>query len=173
MNWLWRLFKGIGRMALDLGLFFALCLGWTMILYVLNPWSAAEPDKWPGQRPIAVTSGESGTTRIILYRNFPDAIEKDPTLVPWPTTTAGTGQEGQARTAWKSVAGKPWQFEVSWDDGDHLLESRYRLDGDKPVLVEARGRDPGIAFQGIVLAVLTLIGWKFVAWWRRRKRHAA
>jgi hypothetical protein len=75
---------------------------------------------------------------------------------------------GQAYTAWKTVSGKSWQFEVVWDDRDHVMESRYRLEGQKPVLVEMRGRDASIAFQGMVLAVLTLLIWKISKWWRRR-----
>lgn len=169
MNWLWKFLTRAGSILLALGVFFSLCLGWTMALYVLNPWSSAGPGEWPDRRPIAVTNGKSGKTRIILYRYLANEIEKDPTLVPWPATSEGTGQEGQAHTAWEAVGGKPWEYEVSWDDGDHRLESRYRLDGDKPVLVESRGRDPGVAFQGIFLAVLTLIVWKSVAWWHRRR----
>jgi hypothetical protein len=55
-------------------------------------------------------------------------------------------------------------FEVIWDDRDHVMESRYRLEGQKPVLVESRGRDPAIGFQGMVLAVLTLVIWKTTKW---------
>jgi hypothetical protein len=79
---------------------------------------------------------------------------------------------GEAHTAWNTVSDKPWQFEVIWDDRDHVMESRYRLEGQKPVLVESRGRDPAIGFQGMVLAVLTLVIWKTTKWWRRRRAAA-
>jgi hypothetical protein len=76
---------------------------------------------------------------------------------------------GEAHTAWNTVSDKPWQFEVICD---HVMESRYRLEGQKPVLVESRGRDPAIGFQGMVLAVLTLVIWKTTKWWRRRRAAA-
>ena len=139
-------------------------------MYILNPWLTAQTGKWPELRPIAVTSSETGKTRIILYRNFASAMDQDSTLVPWPGTSTGSCQEEQVYTAWKTVGGKPWQYEVTWEDGDHIFESRYRLEGETPVLIETRGRDIRIAFEGIVLGILTLIVWKSFAWSQRRMK---
>lgn len=175
MNILLRLLKWFGRMLSGLLIFIALCMAWTGLLIVTNPWSTANLGEWPDSRPIAVASGVTNKTRVILFRNFAEEKKADPSLVPWPATASGSNQEGgedqedQVHTTWKTVSGEAWQFEVSWDDMDNLLESRYRLDGENPVLVEARGRDPGLAFQGIILAVVSLIVWRIAGWWRRRK----
>ena len=173
MNVLLRLLKSFGRMLLGLVTFFALCLAWTGVLFVFNPWSAAKPGEWPDSRPIAVTSGTTNKTRVILFRNLAEEKKADPSLVPWPATASGSNQDdnqdGNVHSSWKTVSGKAWQFEVSWDDRDHLLESRYRLDGEIPVLVETRGRDPSFGFLGVILAVVSLILWRIAGWWRRRR----
>lgn len=66
--------------------------------------------------------------------------------------------------------GEKWRYEVRWENRDYLLESRYRLDGDTPVLVATRGRSPALAFQAIILAVVTLVLWRIGRWWRRRRQ---
>ena len=169
MKLLRALLKGIARMVTAVMLFVSIGLVYGVLLYLWVPWSAAAPDAWPLQRPIAVSSAASGQTRVILYRNLAHEMQNDPTLVPWPGTSAGIGQMGEAKTEWKTVEGQSWQFEVSWDDRDRLLQSRYRLEGERPVLVETRGRDPAIAFQSIALTALTLLVWKLTAWWRQRR----
>ena len=168
MNLIVKIIRTVGRGLLGLVAFFGLCVAWTGILFVINPWSNVESGAWQPRHPIIVGSGESGKTRVILYRRLEDEAKADPTLVPWPLTATGTGQDGGAFTKWTTVGGKPWQFEASWDDRDHLIESRYRLDGEKPVLIQSRGRDPSLGFIGVILAVITLVLWKILLWWRRR-----
>ena len=169
MHLILRIIRAVGRGLLALMVFFGLCVAWTGILFVINPWSNVDSGTWQRHHPIVVGSGESGKTRVILYRKLEDEVKADPTLVPWPLTATGTGQDGGAFTKWTTVGGKPWQFEASWDDRDHLMESRYRLEGEKPVLVQARGRDPSLGFLGVILAVITLVLWKIALWWRRRQ----
>lgn len=163
-----KLLKGVGRLLSGLAVFIGLTLAWTGLLYGINPWSSAHPGQWPDSRPIAVTSGATQKTRVILFRRLAEETRADPSLVPWPATTSGSNQDDRVHTAWKTSSSKAWQFEVIWDDRDHLLESRYRLEGEKPVLVEHRGRDPGLAFQGIILAVISIIVWRVTGWWRRK-----
>ena len=169
MNLVFKMIRAVGRGLLALLTFFGLCVAWTGALFVINPWSSIDSGTWQHSRPIVVGSGETGKTRVILYRQFEEQKKVDPNLVPWPLTPNGTAQDERAITRWSTVGGKPWQFEASWDDGDHLLESRYRLDGEKPVLVQVRGRDPGLGFVGVILAVVSLVVWKIVLWWRGRK----
>ncbi len=164
-----KMIRAVGRGLLGLVIFFGLGVAWTGILFVINPWSSVDSGTWNHNHPIIVASGESGKTRVILYRKLEGEMKADPTLVPWPLTTSGTGQEDGVFTKWTSVGGKPWQFEASWDDRDHLLESRYRLEGEKPVLVQARSRDPSLGFLGVILTAITLVVWKLVLWWRRRQ----
>jgi hypothetical protein len=104
-----------------------------------------------------------------LYRKLEDEAKSDPTLVPWPLTATGAGQDGDAVTKWTTLGGKPWQFEAVWEDRDHLIESRCRLDGEKPILVQACVRDPSLGFFGVILAAMTLLVWKITLWWRRRR----
>ncbi len=166
-----RLLRGIGRFARNVMLFFGLCLAWTGALYVLQFWSDAGGDAWPSAYPIAVTHVATGTTQVIPYRDLAEARKADPSLVPWPVTPSGSTQEGRVHTTWSTVQGQRWQFEVRWEDHDHLLESRYRLDGGTPVLVATRGRGPALAFQAIILAVATIVLfalWRMAQRWRRR-----
>lgn len=168
-----RLLRGIGRFARNVMLFFGLCLAWTGALYVLQFWSDAGGDAWPSAYPIAVTHVATGTTQVIPYRDLAEARKADPSLVPWPVTPSGSTQEGRVHTTWSTVEGRRWQFEVRWEDHDHLLESRYRLDGGTPVLVATRGRGPALAFQAIILAVATIVLvalWRMAQRWRRRRR---
>jgi hypothetical protein len=169
MQLILKIIRAAGRGLLALVVFFGLSIGWTGILFVINPWSNVDSGAWPRQHPIIVGSGESGKTRVILYRHLEAEVKADPTLVPWPLTATGTGQDGGVFTKWTTVSDKPWQFEASWDDRDHLMESRYRLEGERPVLVQARGRDPSFGFLGVILATITLVIWKIVMWWRRKQ----
>jgi len=171
MNILLKMLRALGRGLFGLGVFVALAIGWTTVMFFVNPWSSADPGRWPGVRPIIVGSRDTGKTRVILYSRFAAEQQADPTLVPWPLVPDGTGLEGRARTAWQTVDAKAWQYQASWDDGDYILESRYRLDGQQPVLVEIRGRDPSLGFWGMVLALLSVLVWKALRWWRRRARR--
>ena len=174
MSLLVRFLRGIGRFLRGVLLFFGLCLVWTGLLYVLQFWSDAGMDPWPGAYPVAVTHVATGTTQVIPFRALAEARKADPSLVPWPVTPSGSTQEGRVHTAWSTVQGERWQFEVRWEDRDYLLESRYRLDGDIPVLVATRGRGPALAFQAIILAVATIVLvalWRMVQRWRHRRRN--
>ncbi len=167
---LWmRLLRGIGRFVRGVLLFFGLCLAWTGALYVLQFWSAADGGAWPAAYPIAVTHA-TGTTQVIPFRKLEEARKADPSLVPWPVTPSGSAQEDRVHTSRNTVDGEKWRYEVRWENRDYLLESRYRLDGDTPVLVATRGRSPALAFQAIILAVVTLVLWRIGRWWRRRRQ---
>ena len=124
MSLLVRFLRGIGRFLRGVLLFFGLCLVWTGLLYVLQFWSDAGMDPWPGAYPVAVTHVATGTTEVIPFRALPEARKADPSLVPWPVTPSGSTQEGRVHTAWSTVQGERWQFEVRWEDRDYLLESR-------------------------------------------------
>lgn len=169
MNLFWKVLGTLGRGLSALAVFVAMAVGWTLLVFFFSPWFSAESNRWPSACPIIVGSAETGQTRVILYHRFAAEQKADPTLVPWPLVPAGTGQEGQVRTAWQSVAGKAWRYEARWDDGDYILESRYRLDGTRPVLVESRRRDPSLGLIGILLALFTLVIWKAVQWWQQRR----
>lgn len=169
-----RFLRGIGRFVRNVMLFFGLCLAWTGALYVLQFWSDAGGDAWPSAYPIAVTHVATGTTRVIPYRALAEARNADPSLVPWPVTPSGSAEEDRVHTTWSTVQGERWQFEVRWEERDRLMETRYRLDGDTPVLVATRGRGPALAFQAIILAVATIVLvvlWRMGQWWRRRRRN--
>lgn len=169
MNLLSNFLKVVGRLITGFILFVLLCMAWIGLLFVFQPWISSDTGEWTGSLPIAVTSGETNKTRVIRFRKFVEEAQIDPSLVPWPTTVSGAYPEGEGHATWKTVGGKPWQFEVVIDERDYLLESRYRLEGEKPVLVESRIRDPSLGFQGVILAVISWIISRIVRWWRRRR----
>ena len=169
MNFLLSFIKGVGRLIAGFILFISLCMVWIGVLFVFKPWDASSSGEWAGSLPIAVTSGMTDKTQIIRFRQFADQTKADRSLVPWPTTPSGVDPGAAGHATWKIVGGKPWQFEVVIDERDRIMESRYRLEGEKPVLVESRMRDPGLAFQGIILAVISWIAWRIVRWWRNRR----
>ena len=171
MALLMRVLRASGRFLRGVMLFFGLCLAWMGVLYVLQFWTDAEGDAWPLAYPIAVTHVATGTTQVIPFRALAEARKADPSLVPWPVTPSGSTQEGRVHTTWSTVQGERWQFEVRWEERDRLMESRYRLDGNTPVLVATRGRGPALGFQAIILAVATIVLvvlWRMVRRWRRR-----
>jgi hypothetical protein len=173
MNILFRLLKSFGRLLTSMVIFIVVCIAWVGLLFVFKPWTSAHSGEWLDSRPIAVTSGATNKTKVILFRKLAEETKADSTLVPWPATATGTYEDGKVRSTWKTVGGKAWQFEVVWDERDYLLESRYRLEGDKPVLIESRGRDPSLGFQGVLLAVVSLMVWRITGWWRRRRTPLA
>jgi hypothetical protein len=95
MVWILALLRWFGRMVLALLSFFAIAIGWTAVLYAVNPWATAQSGEWPRHRPIVVSSGAKEKTRVILYRQLADETQKDPSLVPWPATPSGTAQSGR------------------------------------------------------------------------------
>lgn len=173
MNFFLRFLKGCGRLIAGFVLFIALCMAWIGLLFVFQPWISSDSGEFAGSVPIAVTSGATNKTRVIRFRKLAEETKTDPSLVPWPSTVSGAHPTGDGHATWNTVGGKPWQFEVVIDERDYLLESRYRLEGEKPVLVESRTRDPGLGFQGVILAVISWIGWRIVRWWRRRRVPAS
>lgn len=174
MQWLGRFFRGLLRGLLGLVLFCVLAVAWTAVLFFVDPWHKAPAGDWPRLSPLVVSSAQSGRSWVVLPWQLAKLQQEDPGLQPWPRQPAGEMQEGGVRAAWKSVAGAPWQYEVSWDDGDNILESRYRVEGERAVLIEYRGRTPALAFQGMGLALLSLLLWKLGRWlWRRKKVAAA
>jgi|GEM_PF-6825870 len=173
MLWLMKAF-------LALVFFFALCVVWGMLLMQFWPWDVAGPsvnNSWPSRFPLPV-SNAAGQTIVMSYKDIEVALKQQQVSAPWPAAASGEmeierpGQKGKSRLAWTSVAGKPWRFELKLDERDYIYQVRYRLDGDKPVLVESRVRGPQIGFLSVPLALLSVIVWKTFAWWRRRSAVA-
>lgn len=169
MRWLSVFFKSIARLLLGLLLLISLSLAWTWVLYFFAPWVAASNGAWPPHRPIVVSSIQQPQARVILYRELAEQRQSDPALRLWSGPGSGRLNDGGLRTEWRAVTGEAWQLEARWEDGDYLMESRYRLEAQTPLLIESRERDPGLAIKGLGLAVLSLSAWRLVAWWRRRQ----
>lgn len=169
MTFILNLLKGLGRLLLGLLVFVLLAVSWTAALYVFFPWTTADTGHWPDRSPVVVTSGATGNTHAIPFRELAKEAKADPSLVPWPSTATGNSTNGEVRCAWKTASGGAWQFEVACHVREYVWESRYRLDGESPVLAESRVRGPSIAFRGAILAVITLIAMRIGKWWRRRR----
>ncbi|AGX87096.1 hypothetical protein [Candidatus Symbiobacter mobilis] len=173
MRFAFGFFRFLGRGILGLGLFMLLSVLWTMVMFAFNPWLDAKAGQWRKMQPIIVGDAEAGTTRVVLYGTWIEERSSKPHLVPLPLDAEGTQRAAHVFTAWRKVADQPWQYEATWDDGDYLLQSRYRVDARGiPVLIQARGRDPSLAFLGMILAVVTLVIWKGYARWRTHRVFA-
>ena len=166
-------------MHLILGLvsFIFIALAWGFLLMQFWPWEAAAPDGWSPGYQLLITDS-AGRTKTITYQEYLDLVKHGQRIEAQPATESGgiqinqPSQGNKNRLTWTTATNQPWQYELSYDQRDYLHQIRYRVEGEKPILVQTRIRGPQIGLLIIPLTLISMIIWRVVCWWRKRIRPA-
>lgn len=133
------------------GIFWA----WTVALMVAWPWQ--KTSEWvPAMRLVAVCANKEACS--VRHGDIAAARSSGKISGLVPAEAVGEVQEPDAWIRWRKESGKPWEWEVKTSSWNFEYAVRYRLDGDKPLLVEARAVDGDMMLYAFPLALFTLLG---------------
>lgn len=128
---------------------------WTVALMIAWPWD--KDGKWaPDMRIVAVCANKEPCG--IAYGDFANAKAQGKFTSLIPAEPVGEVQEPDAWIRWTAAAGKDWQYEVKRSSWHFEATTRYRIENDVPVLVQARLVDADIMLYSLPLAMFSLSG---------------
>lgn len=152
-----------------------LYLGIFAILWFTEPWRPAEPDAWNRLDRIVVTD-TSGKTVPLPYSDYLTARKGGQAPLARPSEPSGSmaisvpGRATQDHVTWQTASSDlPWRFQVDYDARDYVRQVRYRLEGERLILVERRSRGQETGFTTLVYSLVALVVWKMVAAYVRRR----
>jgi len=138
--------------------FVAMTWVWAVALIMAWPWE--KTGQWePEFRLVATCKDDQACS--VPYDKLAEAKAQGAYSALQPPEPVGEVQESDAWLRWRTFTDKPWQFEVGRSSWHFETVVRYRLDGENPVLVEARRYDVRILLYAIPLA-LTMVGGMFL-----------
>ena len=170
LRWIFRLVEGLVS-------FSCIALAWGFLLMQFWPWEAVSPDGWSPGYQLLITD-RAGQTKAITYQEYLDSVSYGQSMVVQPATESGEiqidqpSQGNKNKLTWTTMTSKPWQYELSYDERDYLYQIRYRVEGGKPLLIQTRIRGPQIGILVIPLALMSVIIWRVVCWFRKRINRA-
>lgn len=136
----------------------ALIWVWTVALMIA--WPSDQTSKWePDYRVLAVCADKEPCS--VPYGELAEARAKGRFTSLVPPEPVGEVVESDAWLRWKTVTGKPWQYEVTRSSWHFQTTVRYRLEGDTPVLSEVNHYDAKVMLYAFPLAFFTLVGLAF------------
>ena len=128
---------------------------WTVALMVAWPWQKAN-DWTPEMRLFAICADKLPCS--IAHGDLAAARADGKILSLTPTEPVGEHLEGDAWLRWRKEDGKDWQWEVKRSSWHFEYAVRYRIEGDKPVVIEAREVGSQMLGYAIPLALFTILG---------------
>lgn len=132
-------------------------LTWVWSVALIFSWPDEKNPQWePGLRLVAQCA--DGSACGIAYAELAEAAPAGRIKSLTPPEPAGDIAEADAWLSWKTVTGKPWQYQVSRSAWNFNTTVRYRLDGENPVLIALNRYDARILLYAMPLALFTLIG---------------
>lgn len=138
-------------MMIFVGVFWA----WTVALMIAWPYD--KDGKWsPEMRVLAVCANKEPCS--VAYGDLAKAKAEGKYLTLTPPEPVGEVQEPDAWIRWRTETGQPWQLEVKRSSWHFESVTRYRLENDTPVLVQARNVDSNVLIYALPLAVFSLSG---------------
>ena len=128
---------------------------WTVALMIAWPWE--KDGKWsPEMRLVAVCAEKEPCS--IAFGDFANAKTQGKIVSLSPNEPYGEIQESDAWVTWTAVAGKEWQYEIKRSSWHFEARTRYRIENDAPVLVQARHVDADVMLYSLPLAIFSLSG---------------
>lgn len=128
---------------------------WTVALMIAWPWD--KDGKWaPDMRIVAVCANKEPCS--IAYGDFASAKAQGKFTSLIPAEPVGEVQESDAWVRWTAEAGKDWQYEVKRSSWHFEASTRYRIENDAPVLIQARNVDADVMLYSLPLAIFSLSG---------------
>jgi hypothetical protein len=144
--------------------FVAITWMWTVALIMAWPWE--KNPKWEPEFRLVATCKDNEACSV-PFGKLAEAKAQGVYSALTPPEPIGEVQEADAWLRWKTVTGKPWQYEVARSHWDFETTLRYRLDGETPVLVEVNRYDTRVLLYAIPLALM-MVGGMFLRSMRGR-----
>lgn len=128
---------------------------WTVALMIAWPWD--KDGKWsPDMRVVAVCANNLPCS--IAYGDIAQARAEGRISSFTPAESIGEVQESDAWISWRIEKDLAWQFEVKRSSWHFEAITRYRLEKETPVLVQARLVNSDVLLYSLPLAVFSLSG---------------
>ncbi len=135
--------------------FVAMTWVWAVALIMAWPWD--KTNRWEPHFRLVATCKDN-TACSVPYAKLAEAKGQGVYSSLQPPEPFGEVQESDAWLKWRMDPGKPWQLEVTRSSWDFETTLRYRVDGDTPVLLEAKQYDVRILLYAIPLALMMVGG---------------
>lgn len=136
---------------------------WTVALMISWPWD--KDGKWsPDMRIVAVCANKEPCS--LAYGELADAKAQGKIISLIPAEPAGEVQEPEYWIRWISEVGKDWQYEVKRSSWHFEAVTRYRVENETPVLVQARN----VVVSNVILYSLPLAMFSLSGLFFRRLR---
>jgi hypothetical protein len=120
-------------------------------------WPWQKTTEWvPEMRVLAVCASKEPCS--IRYGELPAARTSGKVIGLVPPEAVGEVQEPDAWIRWRKETGKTWEWEVKRSSWNFEYALRYKIDGEKLQLVEARAVDGDMMLYAFPLAIFTLLG---------------
>jgi hypothetical protein len=142
-----------GQVFLAMMIFCGLVWIWTVVFIIAWPWEKS--NEWKPEFRVAAVCGDHDDFCSIPYGNLEEARAKGLYKTLVLPGEAGDALEEQNWLQWKRVNGLIEAKSSSW----HFQTTvRYKLEDDKPVLVEYQDVGARAFYLGIAAALLCLLG---------------
>jgi hypothetical protein len=128
---------------------------WTVAIIMAWPWEKTGEWKADARLPVLCADGK---TCAMAYGNLAAGLADRSVSALLPTEPVGELQQPDAWLRWKRVDGQPWQIEASLSSWHFETSLRYRVDDERPVLMQYRHYDAGVFFYALPAALFTLLG---------------
>lgn len=132
-------------------------LTWVWAVGLIMAWPWDKTGQWESDYRLVATCRNNEACSV-PYAQLAAAKTQGVYTVLQPPEPVGELQESDAWLRWRTVAGKPWQFEVGRSSWHFETVIRYRLDGEMPVLLESKSYDVGILLYAMPLALTMIVG---------------
>lgn len=141
---------------------FAWLMGFVLLIWIwsvalMMAWPSEKTSKWePDFRVVATCADKEACS--VPYGELAAAKAKGTYTTLVPPEAVGEFDDKDAWLRWKTVTGKPWQYEVTRSSWHFQTTVKYRLEGETPVLSEVNRYDVKVLFYALPAALFTLVG---------------
>jgi hypothetical protein len=132
-------------------------LVWIWAVAIIMAWPAEKNPQWePELRLVAHCANDEACS--VPYGQLAEAKAKGVYKSLVPPEPLGEVMEADAWLSWKTAANEPWQYEVKRSSWNFQTTTRYRFDGETPVLVGLNRYDSGILLYALPAAFFSILG---------------
>lgn len=123
-------------------------LYWVSAVALMVGWPWNKDGKWSNDLPLVATCAKQEPCGV-TYGRLAEARQQGQVLSLSVKEPIGEIKEEDNWLKWETVSGQAWQFEVKRSSRYFETRTRYRLEGDSPVLVQSRD----VGAQALIFAL--------------------
>jgi len=130
---------------------------WMWTVALILAWPPEKTNVWEPHFRLVATCVDKEACGVAFSQLATERAKGKLTALVPPEPNGEIG-EIESWLKWKTTAGTPWTYEVTSSSWNFQTTVKYRVEGDKPVLVEVQRFDKTLFFYAIGLALFTLTG---------------